>query len=375
MRTKCLKKFSRENEITRIICMIVSSELELGKGYTRFSASMLQTEGGDSIGISLKPSKKLKTLSSMGKIDQSISTKRVKLPKKFFDDCYTVNHVPVPRKLRSAIKQRYYDVVLQNPKDGKLLLQTPLEENNKKLEVNKEEGQHSTISESISEQITKDEEEAIAGLLLLDGNNNNEEVNLKSETSDSEDFVKNGPVIEDLNKSTKIVDVEKDCKDFRDGNESRKICSRHVYICQMIKQMQVTEVKTVNSHKELVFQDQMHGCGVEARGCSFAQDHTSFQVPTPPYFGSPLYDPSQWPSLRQQIWMNPFMAGARYQNWQKSGLETTQHHSGSNHILPSLLNVLGTKENGGLFLVDSSPTLNLRCNEHLGNDRSWLDDL
>lgn len=140
-----------------------------------------------------------------------------------------------------------------------------------------DERQHSIISGSISEQITKDEEEAIAGLLLLAGNNKRFEFNLKKETSNSEeDLVENDLVIEEFNKSTNTVDVKKvkvfcvlmltftilvfcnlfviiifqDCKDFRDGNVSRMICSRHVYICRIIQKLKVTEGKTVNSHEE-----------------------------------------------------------------------------------------------------------------------------
>lgn len=95
----------------------------------------------------------------------------------------------------------------------------------------------------------------------------------------------------------------------------------------------------------------------------------------PSYFGSPLYDPSQWPRPpKHQMLMNPFIAGSCYQNWQKSGHERMPHHLVSNHIQPSLVNVLGSKENGGLFVVDNSPILKLRCNEHLGSDRNWLND-
>lgn len=84
----------------------------------------------------------------------------------------------------------------------------------------------------------------------------------------------------------------------------------------------------------------------------------------PPYFGSPLYDPSQWPRPpKHQMLNNPFMAGSCYQNWQISG-----------HDNNALVSVIGSKENGGLFLVDSSPILNLRFKEH-GSDRNWLNDL
>ncbi|XP_023740640.1 uncharacterized protein LOC111888756 isoform X1 [Lactuca sativa] len=340
----------------------------MGKENTRFSATMRQTEDKDSDGISHKPSKKLKKLTSVNKIDESINSKRVKLPKKFFDECYTVNHAPIPRKLRSAIKQRHYDSLspsFPNPKDGILRLELPLESHNKKLKVNKDERQHSIISGSISEQITKDEEEAIAGLLLLAGNNKRFEFNLKKETSNSEeDLVENDLVIEEFNKSTNTVDVKKDCKDFRDGNVSRMICSRHVYICRIIQKLKVTEGKTVNSHEESKSETIKESCMKAATNQTSFLAAKSNQVSVPPYFGSPLYDPSQWPRPpKHQMLNNPFMAGSCYQNWQISG-----------HDNNALVSVIGSKENGGLFLVDSSPILNLRFKEH-GSDRNWLNDL
>ncbi|CAI9270584.1 unnamed protein product [Lactuca saligna] len=348
---------------------------KMGKENTRFSATMRQSEGKDSDGISHKPSKKFKKLTSVNKIGESMNSKRVKLPKKFFDECYTVNHAPIPRKLRSAIKQRHYDSLspsFPNPKDGILRLELPLESHNKKLKVNKDERQHSIISGSISEQITKDEEEAIAGLLLLAGNNKRFEFNLKKETSNSEeDLVENGLVIEELNKSTNTVDVKKDCKDFRDGNVSRMISSRHVYICRIIQKLKVTEGKTVNSHEESKSETIKESCMKAATNQTSFLAAKSNQVSVPPYFGSPLYDPSQWPRPpKHQMLNNPFMAGSCYQNWQKSGHERMPHHLGSNNVQPSLVNVIGSKENGGLFLVDSSPILNLRFKEHLGSDRN-----
>lgn len=415
----------------------------MAKGSSRFSAATRQTEGGDSDGILHKSSKKLKKLSSVSEMNQSsqststtTSSKRVKLPKKFFDDYDTVNHASVPRKLRSAMKKRDYESVSpSSPNNRNRIRRFEMDSKDlsRKLKVGSDE-QQLIISESNEEKITKDEEEAMAALVAMAGiipgnDNKTEEINLKNETSAAEasnlqekhdsktcgsqiaskskDLVQESVQIEDLNETRNTFGVKKDSKDVvTDGNKSRKRCSSHVYICRFIKDLQVTEGKLVNSHQEpkqraytdaktdkipenitngnadkisnklstanrTIFQDQRQ-----------AQNHsaaTSGQVSVLPLFGSPLYDPSQWSRPlfpKQHMWMSPFIPGVRYQNWLNGGCDTMPPGSssyggmagGSNYAQPSLLDTRkmqfghrssGFDENGGLFVVDSSPTLKL----------------
>ncbi|KAI3797408.1 hypothetical protein L1987_32665 [Smallanthus sonchifolius] len=337
---------------------------DMKKGSTRFSDATRQT-GEGSIVISHKPSKKLKTLSSVTGMDESSSSKRVKFPKKILDDCHSVNLVSVPRKLRSVMKKRYSDPSSPNLTNGISGCEMSSTDGNKKLKLEPDEQQHT---------IVKDEEEAIAGLLALAGNDNTHEINLKlknkisdATVSKTEDLVQKRVQIDDLNESrnTVVVNlVKKDSKHVTDGNELRKRCASHVHICQIIKNLQMTKGKTVNLRKEpkteitpenfknvnaginlnesitvskTVFQDQPSGCGVQS------------------YFGNPFCDPSQWSRPvfpKQQMWMNPLM----YKPLQ----------SGS-YVQPSLHNVLGSKhhpssgydENRVLFRVDSPLTLKL----------------
>ncbi|KAI3796973.1 hypothetical protein L1987_39660 [Smallanthus sonchifolius] len=336
------------------------------KGSTRFSDATRQTVEG-SIVISHKPSKKLKTLSSVTGMDESSCSKRVKFPKKILDDDHSVNLVSFPRKLRSAMKKRYSDPSSPNLTNRISGCEMSSTDGNKKLKLDPDE-QHA---------IVKDEEEAIAGLLALAGNDNTHEINLKlknkiSEATASkiEDLVQKRVQIDNLinlNESKNTVDVnlmKKDSKHVTDGKESRKRCASHVHICQIIKNMQMTKGKMVNSCKEpktektpenfqnvsaginlnevtvvkkIEFQDQPSGCGVQ------------------PYFGNPFCDPSQWSRPvfpKQQIWMNLLM----YKPLQPGS-----------YVQPSLHNVLGSKhhpssgynENGVLFRVDSPLTLKL----------------
>ncbi|XP_024988776.1 uncharacterized protein LOC112523413 isoform X1 [Cynara cardunculus var. scolymus] len=367
----------------------------MAKGSSRFSSATRQTEGGDSDGILHKSPKKLKKLSSMAEMNQSsqststtTSSKRVKLPKKFFDDYDTVNHTSVPRKLRSAMKKRQYESVSPsspNNKNRVRKFEMDSEDRNRKLKVGVDE-QHPTISESNAEKITKDEEEAMAALVAMAGiipgnDNSTEDINLKNETSAAEasnlqeksdsktggspaaskpkDLVQESVQIEDLNEIRNTFSVKKDSKDVTDGNKLRKRCSSHVYICQFIKDLQFAEGKLVNSVQErkqraytdaktdkipenvtngnadkisnktstenrTIFQDQRQ-----------VQNHSaaaSGQVPVLPLFGSPLYDPSQWARPlfpKQSMWMSPLIPGARYQNWPNGGCETMPPGSNS----------------------------------------------
>ncbi|KAF5767410.1 hypothetical protein HanRHA438_Chr14g0633921 [Helianthus annuus] len=319
---------------------------EMRKGSTRFPDVMRQT-GGGRIGISHKPSKKVKTLRSVAGVD--------KLPKKLVDNGYTVNLVTVPRKSRSVLNKRYSDPSSPSRTNAISRCQMPSTDgSSKKAKLDPDE-QHS---------IMKIEEEAVAGLLALAANAKTNEVKLNkiSEVSASktEDEFQKYAQIHDLNES----DVKKDSKDVTVGNESRKRCASHVYICQIIKNLKNAKGKMVISHEEAktvttpeTFMNLSTGINLnEAIPVSkntFGSQPSGCGVQT--YFGNPYCDPSQWSRPvfpNQQMWMNPFMYKAL-----KSG----------SYVQASLHNVLGPKhypssgydENGAMFRVDSPLTLKL----------------
>ncbi|KAD7477603.1 hypothetical protein E3N88_00739 [Mikania micrantha] len=317
---------------------------KMKKGSNRFLDATRQSDGG-SIVNSHKPSKKLKTLSSVDGMDKSTCSKRVKLPK----------------------KKRYSTNVISR-------CEISSTDDNNKLKLDPDEHHH---------LITKVEEEAIAGLLALSGIDNTHEINLnykipEATASKPEDSAKKCVQIDDLNDSRNIVDVKKDSKDVTDGNNNtRKRCSSHVYICRIIKNLQTTKGKTVNSHKEsqtkttpenattfnrsinlnepitvgkAIFQEQPSGCRVQ------------------PYFGNPFCDPSQWSRPlfpKQQIRMNPLMYNPEAQS---GSYEQASLHNvlASKHKQQLSLKMQldhhrssGYDENGVLFCVDNPPTLEL----------------
>ncbi|MFS8006752.1 hypothetical protein Hanom_Chr14g01252861 [Helianthus anomalus] len=315
------------------------------KGSTRFPGVMRQT-GGGRIGISHKPSKKVKTLRSVAGVD--------KLPKKLVNNGHTVNLVTVPRKSRSVLNKRYSDPSSPSRTNAISRCHMPSADGNKKVKLDPDE-QHS---------IMKIEEEAIAGLLALAANNNTDEVKLnkisEATASKTEDVVQKYAQIHDLNES----DAKKDSKDVTVGNESRKRCASHVYICQIIKNLKNAKGKTVISHEEAktvttpeTFMNLSTGINlneaIPVNKNTFGSQPSGCGVQT--YFGNPYCDPSQWsrPMFpNQQMWMNPFMYKAL-----KSG----------SYVQASLHSVLGPKhhpssgydENGAMFRVDSPQTLKL----------------
>ncbi|CBI19860.3 unnamed protein product, partial [Vitis vinifera] len=104
------------------------------------------------------------------------SSKRFKLPKKFFDDCNGVDHSSVPRKLRSAMKKRSRESVsppLPEPKklnNGINGVDTPPKGGVKKSKLNlKHGGSDWSQKQPISGPITKEEEEAVESLYALAG--------------------------------------------------------------------------------------------------------------------------------------------------------------------------------------------------------------
>ncbi|KAI7740816.1 hypothetical protein M8C21_032960 [Ambrosia artemisiifolia] len=324
------------------------------KGSTGFKDGTRQSGGGSFV-ISHKASKKLKRLSALAGLDNKPTcSKRVKLPKNLSDNGHMVNLVSVPRKSRSVMKKRFADLSSPSRTSAISRCEMPSTDGNKKVKLDPDEEQ----------SVMKNEEAAIAGLLALAGNDRTDEIKLNNKISEAtgskaEDLVQECVQFHDLNESSNTLDVKKDCKDVTVGNESRKRCASHVYICQVIKDLKMTKGKMVISCEEAkgvtapkvvmnvnsginlneaipfssnTIEGQPTGCGVQS------------------YFGNPYCDPSQWsrPMFpNQQMWMNPFM----YKPLQ----------SGS-YVQASLHNVLGSKHNSSLgsdesamFRVDSSP--------------------
>lgn len=351
------------------------SSYKMRKGSTRFSDVMRQTEGGDNNGILHKPSKKLK-MSCVGE-----TSKKVKLPKKFLLDCHRVDHVYVPRRLRTGFTKRLKENVSPSSRSATNWIhknEMPLETSNKKTSIYVDK-RHSTMLKFFVEQITEDEKEAITGLLALVGvnaeDNNTNKINLNKEIARAEDSYCKDLVIKhvqihDLVESN-TVDVKKVSKDVTDGNKSRKRCCSHMYICRMIKNLQIIEGRKVNSQIE----PRTDTTPESNTDCSVGIISNEARTTTlQPYFGNPFCDPSQWsrPMFpNQEMWMKPFIHGARNQNRQNGGRELMVSHSGS-YVQASLLGVQGSNykmqysqrtsgydKNGGLLQADSPLALKL----------------
>ncbi|KAF5455775.1 hypothetical protein F2P56_025320 [Juglans regia] len=120
------------------------------------------------------------------------SSKRFKIPKKFFDDCNGVDHASVPRKLRSAMKKRNCESIspesISPPlPDSKKLKDTisgvqasPIKNGAKKSKLNKHGGSDWSPEQTLSGPITKDEEEVVETLYALAGMFPNNDANEKS---------------------------------------------------------------------------------------------------------------------------------------------------------------------------------------------------
>ncbi|XP_042987716.1 uncharacterized protein LOC122315694 isoform X2 [Carya illinoinensis] len=120
------------------------------------------------------------------------SSKRFKMPKKFFDDCNGVDHASVPRKLRSATKKRNHESIspesISPPlPDSKKLKGTisgveasPIKNGARKSKFNKHGGSDWAPEQTLSGPITKDEEEVVETLYALAGMFPNNDANEKS---------------------------------------------------------------------------------------------------------------------------------------------------------------------------------------------------
>ncbi|XP_022769167.1 uncharacterized protein LOC111312805 isoform X2 [Durio zibethinus] len=106
----------------------------------------------------------------------SSTTKRFKIPKKFFDDCNVVDHASVPRKLRSAMKKRGCESISPPLPDSKKLNHTlgggesHKKDGVKKPKLNLKQGESDWSRKgTVSGPITKDEEEVVETLYALAG--------------------------------------------------------------------------------------------------------------------------------------------------------------------------------------------------------------
>ncbi|GJT58334.1 mastermind-like protein 2 isoform X1 [Tanacetum coccineum] len=355
----------------------INSWLRYGDNYGIRMASLdddVDLNGGDINGILHKPSKKLK-LSCVGE-----TNKKVKLPKKFLLDCHRVDDVYVPRRLRTGITKRLKENVSpssQSPTNWIHKNEMPLEKSsNKKTNVYVDKQRHSTMLKLFAEQITEDEKEAIVGLLALarinSKNNNTNKINLNKEIAEAEDskckdlVIKHVQIHDLIDSNT--IDVKKDSKDITYGNKSRKRCCSRMYICRMIKNLQIIEGRKVNSQIE----PRTDTTPVSNTDCSVGIiSNEARRTTLQPYFGNPFCDPSQWsrPMFpNQEMWMNPFIHGARNQNWQNDGHELMASHSGSyvqgstHHLrykMQFCQRTSGYGKNGGLLQVDSPLALKL----------------
>ncbi|CAK7346213.1 unnamed protein product [Dovyalis caffra] len=103
----------------------------------------------------------------------STSSKRFKLPRKFFGDCNGVDHASVPRKLRSAMKKRNRESISPPFRDSKKLnyangVESPKRDGLKKSRLNvKQPDPDWSRKQGVCGPITKDEEEVVETLYSL----------------------------------------------------------------------------------------------------------------------------------------------------------------------------------------------------------------
>ncbi|KAF5462129.1 hypothetical protein F2P56_018160 [Juglans regia] len=116
------------------------------------------------------------------------SSKRFKIPKKFFYDRNGVDQASVPRRLRSAMKKRNHESVSPPLPDSKKVNSTisgveesPIKNGVKKSKLNlKHGGSDWSPEQTFSGQITKEEEEVVETLYALAGMFPNNDANEKS---------------------------------------------------------------------------------------------------------------------------------------------------------------------------------------------------
>nr|XP_023914948.1 uncharacterized protein LOC112026492 isoform X1 [Quercus suber] len=115
------------------------------------------------------------------------SSKRFKVPKKFFDDCNGVDHASVPRKLRSATKKRNRESISQPLPDSKKLnhkisgVESFIKNGAKKSKLSmKQCGSDKFPRKTVTGPITKDEEEVVETLYALAGMFPNNDASEKS---------------------------------------------------------------------------------------------------------------------------------------------------------------------------------------------------
>ncbi|KAF3944869.1 hypothetical protein CMV_028713 [Castanea mollissima] len=114
------------------------------------------------------------------------SSKRFKVPKKFFDDCNGVDHASVPRKLRSATKKRNRESISQPLPDSKKLnykisgVESFIKNGAKKSKLNMKCGSDKFPRKNVTGPITKDEEEVVETLYALAGMFPNNDASEKS---------------------------------------------------------------------------------------------------------------------------------------------------------------------------------------------------
>ncbi|XP_058225465.1 uncharacterized protein LOC131334459 isoform X2 [Rhododendron vialii] len=101
-------------------------------------------------------------------------SKRFKLPRKFFDDCNTVDHASIPRKLRSATKKRNHASISpplshKKKKDRVIIgVQLPRKDAIKKSKKSHQQGDlEGSLGQTMEGPITKDEEEVVETLSAL----------------------------------------------------------------------------------------------------------------------------------------------------------------------------------------------------------------
>lgn len=146
------------------------------------------------------------------------TSKRFKLPKKFYDDCNTVDHASVPRKLRSAIKKRTQESVsppfpesrkLNHTANGVELLR---KDRVKKSKLKHPEESEGSPGQATIRSISKDEEEVVETLYALAGMFSDTENTHKIDSDGKPSKAKSLALPEAENSMPVFKEVEKDSK-------------------------------------------------------------------------------------------------------------------------------------------------------------------
>ncbi|XP_022756621.1 uncharacterized protein LOC111304309 [Durio zibethinus] len=185
------------------------------------------------------------------------TTKRFKVPKKFFGECNAVDHASVPRKLRSAMKKRGHESISPPLSDSMKLNHTLVgvelhkKDGAKKHKLNLKQGESDRSTKAtVSGPITKDEEEVVETLYALAGMFPDGESMDKNKLSGESIEVKSSAPPETVESPVSAIEVKK--------GHTNSVC--HLQAAETVPSSTIDELSNeaakLNSVNEPAIQDQ-----------------------------------------------------------------------------------------------------------------------